>query len=331
MPLVNRIEWDDFINGQPDSHIMQTSYWADLKSEFGWQSERLGNGENGVQILFRRLPFGKCIAYVPKGPVGNNWYELLVEIDTLSRKYHAVFLKIEPDLFEPLSPEYLSQLRHFGISSKPIQPRRTILIDLNGKEEDWLLRMKQKTRYNIHLAQKKGITVVETTDVATFHQLMVITGNRDKFAVHNYAYFKKVYELFAAVGKCALLEARYGDDVLGGLMVFSHHKRAWYLYGASNDLERNRMPNYLLQWEAMRWAGSKKCEIYDLWGIPDYDEIELEKSFSKEVGELWGVYRFKRGFGGKIVRSVDAFDRIYHPAFYRLYNIYLRNFRNAIG
>ena len=331
MPTVNRVEWDNFIKGQSDSHIMQTSHWGDLKSEFGWQIERIVNGQNGAQVLFRKLPFGKSIGYIPKGPVGSNFHDLMGDIDTLSRKNQAIFLKIEPDLYEPVLPEILSHLSSFGIPSKPIQPQRTILINLDGKDEDWLRRMKQKTRYNIQLAQKKNVTVNETTDIDTFHQLMVITGNRDKFGVHNYAYFKKVHELFSAVGKCTLLEARYGNDVLGGVMVFSHHQRAWYFYGASNDHERNRMPNYLLQWEAMRWAEANSCTIYDLWGIPDYEENELEESFSKAVGELWGVYRFKRGFGGNVVRSVDAFDRIYHPAYYRLYLIYLRYFRNAIG
>ena len=196
MPIVNRIEWDKFINGQTGSHIMQTSYWGDLKSDFGWQSERIVDGQNGAQILFRRLPFGKFIAYIPKGPVGNNCFELLGEIDVLSRKKQAIFLKIEPDLFEPVSPGFLSQLSQFGKPTKPIQPQRTIIINLDGSEEDWLIRMKQKTRYNIHLAQKKGIKVEETNDVETFHQLMVITGNRDKFAVHNYAYFKKVIRTF---------------------------------------------------------------------------------------------------------------------------------------
>jgi peptidoglycan pentaglycine glycine transferase (the first glycine) len=331
MPTVNRIEWDKFINSQTGSHIMQTSQWGDLKSEFGWQTERIVNGQSGVQILFRKLPFGKSIAYIPKGPVGNNWYELLGEVDALSRKNQAIFLKIEPDVFEPLSPEYLFHLSHFGKRTGTIQPQRTIIVNLDGSEEDWLLRMKQKTRYNIHLAQRKDVTVHETNDVETFHQLMVITGKRDKFAVHNCAYFKKVHELFNSVGKCVLLEARYGDEVLGGLMVFSHQNRAWYLYGASNDRERNRMPNYLLQWEAMRWAGSQRCKFYDLWGIPDYDERVLEESFSNAAGELWGVYRFKRGFGGEIMRSTDAIDRIYHPLFYRLYLVYLRYFRNAIG
>ena len=102
-------------------------------------------------------------------------------------------------------------------------------------------------------------------------------------------------------------------------MVFTAGERAWYLYGASNNQERNRMPTYLLQWEAMLWAKQRGCLEYDLWGIPDYEEQVLEDQFEKRHDGLWGVYRFKRGFGGSIARSADAWDRVYSPLFYTLY------------
>jgi peptidoglycan pentaglycine glycine transferase (the first glycine) len=103
------------------------------------------------------------------------------------------------------------------------------------------------------------------------------------------------------------------------LMVFAYGKRAWYLYGASNDEERNRMPAYLLQWEAIRWARQKGAEEYDLWGVPDEDEVSLEAQFETRHDGLWGVYRFKRGFGGEVKRSVQAQDKIYNKLFYKAY------------
>jgi lipid II:glycine glycyltransferase (peptidoglycan interpeptide bridge formation enzyme) len=148
---------------------------------------------------------------------------------------------------------------------------------------------------------------------------MQVTGSRDGFGVHSQAYYQMAYDIFKPLGQCELLVARYQDTTVAALMVFTHGERSWYLYGASSDAERNRMPTYLLQWEAMRWAASRGCHEYDLWGVPDEDEETLEAQFSNRYDGLWGVYRFKRGYGGAIVRSVGAFDRVYIPVLYRLY------------
>jgi peptidoglycan pentaglycine glycine transferase (the first glycine) len=101
-------------------------------------------------------------------------------------------------------------------------------------------------------------------------------------------------------------------------MVFALGKIAWYFYGASNDKERNRMPAYLLQWEAICWARSRGCELYDLWGVPDEDKETLENEFENRYEGLWGVYRFKRGFGGELVRWVGGFDKVFNRPLYRL-------------
>jgi len=106
-------------------------------------------------------------------------------------------------------------------------------------------------------------------------------------------------------------------------MVFALPPRAWYFYGASSNVHREKMPTYLLQWEAMRWAKSQGCTSYDLWGIPDEEEEMLEAEFTHRHDGLWGVYRFKRGFGGRLARSVGAWDRVYSPARYRLYRLVL--------
>jgi lipid II:glycine glycyltransferase (peptidoglycan interpeptide bridge formation enzyme) len=107
-------------------------------------------------------------------------------------------------------------------------------------------------------------------------------------------------------------------------MVFKFGNRAWYFYGASSNMHRDRMPNHLLQWEAIRWARSKGCKEYDLWGVPDANLSTLEANFAKESNGLWGVYRFKRGFGGELKRSVGPWDRIYKPYLYRIYSIWLK-------
>ena len=179
--------------------------------------------------------------------------------------------------------------------------------------------MKPKCRYNIRLAEKKGITVRAWDDIPAFHEMMTVTGGRDKFGVHSQEYYQRAYELFHPKGTCELLVAEFEGKPLASLMVFANGKRAWYVYGASNDQERNRMPTYLLQWEAIRWAKARGCDEYDLWGVPDENEEALEAQFESRHDGLWGVYRFKRGFGGEVKRAAQAADRVYNPLLYWLY------------
>ncbi len=120
------------------------------------------------------------------------------------------------------------------------------------------------------------------------------------FGVHSRDYYQRAYELFQPRGECILLLAEYQGEPISALMAFSRGQRAWYFYGASGNAHRERMPTYLLQWEAMRWARARGCLSYDLWGVPDYDESYLETHFSERSQGLWGVYRFKRGFGGQL-------------------------------
>ena len=344
MPELSLSEWDEFLKDYPDAHLLQTGAWGELKSTFGWSAVRLAtrpdqagvNGRQGAQILFRRLPLGLTLAYIPKGPVNldqageaSGWQELWKEVDALCYDRKSIFLKVEPDLWEPSTlaetPEIqVSQLpAGFRQSQQSIQPWRTLLVDLQGDEEGVLSRMKQKTRYNIRLALKKGIVVSASSDLDTFHRLMSVTGERDAFGVHSLEYYRRVYELFNPLRECELLVASFQGEPTAALMVFAHGARAWYFYGASSDEHRDLMPNYLLQWEAMRWARQRGCTSYDLWGVPDVDEQALEANFTQKTGGLWGVYRFKRGFGGQLRRALGPWDRVYKPSWYALYALWI--------
>ena len=334
MPEVSLADWNSFLSNHPNAHLLQTGEWGELKSAFGWDPVRFVLDDGlGAQILFRRLPLGLALAYLPKPAfsdplfaVGN---QLWVEMDKICKKMHAVFLKIEFDAWEnsPLligegPGAALNLSKRVRQSSYNIQPPRTIIVDLNGTEDEILARMKQKTRYNIRLARKKGVTVRPWDDLSAFHQMILVTGGRDGFGVHSLEYYRRAYELFHPAGMAELLVAEYGGAPLAALMVFARGRRAWYVYGASNDEERNRMPTYLLQWEAMRWARSQGAEEYDLWGVPDEDEENLETHFTERSDSLWGVYRFKRGFGGEVTRAAQALDRVYNPWLYKMYLLY---------
>jgi lipid II:glycine glycyltransferase (peptidoglycan interpeptide bridge formation enzyme) len=188
----------------------------------------------------------------------------------------------------------------------PVQMRSTIWVDLAASEEEILARQKQKTRYNIRLAARKGVTISSAgaQRVEDWYRLYVATARRDGFSIHGLDYYRMVVERLQPRGVANLLLAHHQGDLLGGIVVFCFGHKAQYMYGASGDEKRNLMAPYLLQWEGMRWARNNGAQIYDLWGIPDrLDERE----------DLWGVYRHKRGYGGEIVRYLGAFDLVRSP------------------
>jgi len=314
MPIVSLTDWNHFLSQHPNAHLLQTGEWGELKSAFGWKPVRVVNGEFGVQVLFRKLPLGFTIGYIPKA---NPDASLLPEIDKVCKSNRAIFLKLEPDFWAGEQPGTWN----LKLESSPhnIQPPRTIIIDIRGTEEEILAKMKQKTRYNIRLAEKKGVIVRAWDNIEAFHEMMLVTGGRDGFGIHSLEYYKRAYELLHPGGLGEILVAEYEGKPLAALFVARNGNRAYYLYGASTNEERNRMPTYLLQWEAMKWAKARGCEEYDLWGVPDEDEETLEAEFQSRHDGLWGVYRFKRGFGGELKRAAQALDRVYNPLLYWAY------------
>jgi lipid II:glycine glycyltransferase (peptidoglycan interpeptide bridge formation enzyme) len=336
-------EWDAFVAAHPQSHMLQSCAWGELKSAFGWQAERVGLRDRravgsaaaagqlvaGALVLYRRLPLGFCLAYVPKGPLVDPEDEatcgaLLDALHRRCRARRAVLLKVEPEAWEDVTgAPWARVLRARGFVPSPhgIQPRRTILVDLAGGEDAVLKRMKSKTRYNIRLSGRKGVRVYPggAADVAAFTQLMAVTSERNAFGVHTPDYYERAFAAFHPLGMVRLFVAAVGEEPVAGVMVFACGSRAWYAYGASGNKHRNKMPTYAVQWAAIRWAMSRGCRSYDLYGVPDEDEETLEADFAERHDGLWGVYRFKRGFGGRVVRSIGALDYVYNKPLYWLY------------
>jgi lipid II:glycine glycyltransferase (peptidoglycan interpeptide bridge formation enzyme) len=330
--------WNAFVASHPQAHLLQATPWGELKSRFGWDVQRVAladasqNIVAGAQILYRRLPFGLgLLAYAPKGPLVD-WQDsdltarLVAALDQAARQRGALALSVEPEL--PDTPSHAADLGRAGFvpGLSAYQPRRTILVDLGPGEAHILGAMKSKTRYNVRLAARKGVNVYQGSndDVEIFNQLAAITGERNSFGVRSPAYHRAAYELFAPHGQAALFLAEYQGQPLAGVLAFGLGRVAWYFYGASSNAQRNLMAPYAVQWEAMRWARARGCTTYDLWGVPDEDDESLESQFAGRSDGLWGVYRFKRGFGGALWRSVGAWDRVYRPLRYRLYGLALR-------
>ena len=320
--------WDAFVAAHPAGTVLQTSRWAHLKATFGWAWEIVTSNPQaagGALVLYRSLPLKVgTIAYVPRGPLVD-WDDaqaVAVTLDALRAAAHrrrAWALWLEPEMLD--TPEARAQLHACGLRAvtRTIQPPRTIIVDIAPTEDVILAQMRSKTRYNIRLAERKGVTVREGTvdDAAAFYALMTETGSRDAFGIHSEAYYRRVFELFLpagdpSAGQAAMLLAEVEGELVATLVIFALGSKAWYLYGASSDRHREKMPPYALQWAAIRWAKARGCTVYDLWGIPDFDEETLEAQFAEHSDNLWGVYRFKRGFGGQVIRCVGLWEQPLH-------------------
>ncbi len=332
--VADRAAWNQALLALPAPHLLQSWEWGAVKAQTGWAAHRLiWTGHAGAapaaaaSLLVRRisrLPWG--VAYAPKGPV-LNWSDpaavelALAGVEAAARQRSAIFVKIDPDV-EPGSAagqQVIAALRRRGWrpSAEQIQFRNTALLDLAAGEEALLAAMKPKWRYNIRLAERRGVQVRlgSPDDLAVFYALYVETGSRDGFIVRPFDYYEHTWRTFmqpadAQAPWAALLLAEVEGDAVAGLMLFGFGATAWYLYGASSERQRNLMPNHLLQWEAMRLAAGRGCAVYDLWGAPDVLE---------ESDAMWGVWRFKEGFGAQFAPHIGAWDYAVNRPLYRIY------------
>lgn len=327
--------WDAFVESHPRAHLLQTSAWGELKAAFGWTPARIALADSGgtivagVQFLMRQFPYKVgWLAYAPYGPLVD-WSDaplvntLMKAVDRAVKKHHGGFLKIEPG-FGLRDVDFAAY--GFRPSPQTVQPPRTVRIDLNGSDDEILERMNQGTRRNIRKSAKYEVTIREGTraDVASFNALLDETGDRDDFGTHAPEYYEKAYDLFVPQGRAALILGSHAGQDLAGVMVFTLGDEAWYLYGASSQQERQRMASYAVQWAGIQWAKVRGVKVYDMYGVPDENYDTLETQFETRDDNLWGVYRFKRGWGGTVTRSVGAWDRAYNRVVYGLYRYAVR-------
>ena len=322
--------WDDFVRGQARAHLLQLAAWGVLKSRFGWDARivtltRNDRIEAGALVLLKDLPLRLArMAYVPMGgyALDEDLYPQLWR--AIRAETGASFLKLEPGFFQDDAlPDFGSM--GFLPSPQSIQPPRTIQIDISGDEESILKRMNQGTRRKIRKSHAGDLQFSEggNDDLEAFGRLMRQTGDRNAFGVHSAAYYEAVFDLFVPQHG-ALLMARHQDKLLAAIMVFALGENAWYFYGASSREQSKLQASYGVQWRAIQWAKARGCRSYDMWGIPDYDEATLEAQFKTRRDGLWGVYGFKRGWGGEARRSGGAWDLPFNPLVYRAYRAALR-------
>jgi len=297
------------------------------------------------QIIRNGFAARLSVLYSPKGPLLDWTNEtlrsrVLNDLQSFAKKQGAIFLKCDPDVLlgtgvpdsegevvDDSGQAVMSELkrRGWGYSSDQIQFKNTVIIDLRQTEEEMLSRMKQKTRYNIRLAEKRSVSlrVGTLSDLLMLYKMYAETSVRDGFVIRDEGYYKTVWELFMTGEQSSIVNrksemphaepliAEVDGEPVAAIFVFYFTGRAYYVYGMSRNLHREKMPTYLLQWEAMKRAKANGCTVYDLWGAPEvFDESD----------SMWGVYRFKEGLGGQVVRTLGAYDFAPSPLWYKMYS-----------
>ncbi len=347
------LAWNELVGQLPLCSILQSWQWGDIKSRHGWQRCFLvwklnGEVQAAAQALIREQKITTFfpairIMYVPHGPL-LDWEDaclrekVLQDLISFGREKRIVFIKIDPQVVKkigidekPVDGESIdginvcSFLEESGWkeSRQQIQFRNTFLIDLRGSEEETLSRMKQKTRYNIRLAGRKGVSVrqINESELSLLYEMYAHTALRDGFIIRPKDYYLDIWKTMMRSKMASALAAEVDGEVVSGLILFHFHRRSYYFYGMSIEDHREKMPNHLLQWVAIQHSKALGCQEYDLWGAPDdFDESD----------RMWGVYKFKDGFGGQIFQSIGAYDYALSNFFYHVLSIILPWIQNFL-
>ena len=343
--VVSKPEWNAIIKDLPGVSILQTWEWGAVKSKYGWRPEHYiwrdqsGKINAAAQILIREISIPVIsrklqTIYIPQGPL-LDWSNIslrgkvLDDIREFAQDTDALLIKIDPEIVYGIGEQLNITERKFRLaqeivgelikdgwlfSPQQIQFKNTAWIRLEKSENELLLAMKQKTRYNIRLAGRRGVCIREGSidDLDRLYQMYLETSLRDGFIIRPKEYYINIWSKFIEAEMAMPLIAEVDEEAVAGLLLFHFGNRSWYLYGMSTGEHREKMPNYLLQWEAIKMSKKLGCSIYDLWGAPD--------NFNNQ-DRMWGVYRFKQGLGSEVIQRIGAFD---YPLSKITYKIFIK-------
>jgi lipid II:glycine glycyltransferase (peptidoglycan interpeptide bridge formation enzyme) len=326
----DRDKFNDWINKHPKGHFLQTYEWGEVKEKTGWKAIRIiledqGGIKGAASLLLRDIPYiGKKIVYIPRGPIVDyqdiNTMKILFNgIKEVAKKNNGAIVKIDPDIevTNEIVTDNLKKLGLKGVSKgknfEGIQPKFVFRLPINKDIESIFGDFHSKTRYNIRLAERKGVTVREANskeDLQVFYEVLKETAERDNFLIREYSYYEIIWDLMVQKGIAKLYLAEFEDKIIAGTLFFIFGRITWYIYGASSNSYRNVMPNYLLQWKMIKFAKEKGCDIYDFRGISG----DLNPD-----NPLYGLYRFKKGFNPEMVEFIGEFDMVISPLHYSLW------------
>jgi len=303
-------------------HPLQSWAWGEFRKKTGVGLSRLGFGSKNIedvfQITWHRIPYTKfCIGYCPKSVVPNK--DEVEAIKLIAKKRNAIFVKFEPN--EKINVETEKKIslleKNFNwVKGKPLFTKYTFQLDISKNEEELLKNMHQKTRYNLRLAEKRGVEIIEDNSEAGFEdywKLMEETTKRQGFFAHGKNYHRKMWQTMIESGMGHLFKAVFEGKTLTTWMIFILNDTIYYPYGASSNENREVMASNLMMWEVIRFGKKQGCKLFDMWGslgpIPD-------------VRDPWyGFHKFKQGYGAELVEFLGSFDLVVSPTLYKLYGL----------
>lgn len=311
--------YEEYVRTHHNGHFLQSYHWAKFKSErvsYPLLSlDDTGNPRGAMLILVHDEPILKtCILYSPRGPIADNSEavkELIAEAGKIAKKHNAYMLTVDPDITE--TDDLFKHLTDSGLKIGPakdemgiLQPLAVFRIDIKDKTDDELMSMfHSKARYSIRAALKSGaVCRIGTKDeLPAFQKLLVETAARDNFTPRGIKYFENMFSSLP-VEDCKLFVVEYEGEIIAGSVLIVHGDKSWHLYGASSDIHRDKLPNFLMQWEMIRYSITRGCRYYDMRGVAG------EKDKTKP---LEGLFRFKKRFGGELLTFAGRLDLVYKP------------------
>ena len=338
----DRQQFNDFVARFETGDLLQSFEWGDLKAKSGWKPVRVVAEHGGkivaaASILKRAIPkVGRCIMYCPRGPVLETRdcdlvNEFVGHVRETARKHKAILVKIDPPVAVE-DTESETNLRSVGFA--PVrsegfggtQPKCVMQLDLDKGLDDLLASFKPKWRYNIRLAERKGVTVqmdCNRSELKAFYSLLGQTCERDRFLVRGFDYFQDMWDVLVPPGCMRLVLAHYDRKPVAGALVYVFGDKSWYTYGASSNENRNVMPNHLMQWRLIQWAKERGCKWYDFRGVSPRKDADADD-------RLKGLNRFKEGFAPRFVEYIGEYDMVLSPTFYWLWNIARPRVQNVL-
>ena len=306
---INRDDWNRFVLENGGS-FLQSWEWGEFQKSVGRKTFYLKSEDWQVLLIKHDLPFGKSYLYCPRGPIISSRFKVqsfLEKIEELAKQESSIFIRVEPAF--KITEADLKEL-HF-IKSKDVQPSRTLVLDLEANEEELLAQMHEKTRYNIGLAQRKGVKIRKTeyneNDFDELWRLINQTYKRQRIRSFSKEYYRKQAQINSENFHNFLFLAEYQNKIISVNLINFFGQTATYLHGGSDNEYRALMAPHLLQWEQIKFAKNQGCKFYDFWGI---DEV------------LWpGITRFKKGFGGQEINYIGCWDFVFKPSWYKIYNL----------
>lgn len=313
--LITQIDpkmWDARVN-----HPLQSWAWGEFRKSMGIDVVRLGVYEHkklidGWQVTFHKIPhMPYTIGYFPKGPAPTK--EMMEQLLKVCREHNVIFLQLEPNITvdEPVPLTSFPSLQH---AHRPLFTNYTFVLDLTTSEDELLKSMHNKTRYNIRLAQKKGVVVREDSSDAAFAAYLALseeTTHRQGFYAHNRTYHQHMWKILHEAGIAKLFTASYDGEIVTAWIIFCWKDTIYYPYGASSRSHREVMAPNLMLWEIAQWAKKQGYFYFDLWGA---------MGPSPDTNDPWyGFHRFKEGYAPQLVEFIGSFDLVIRPTLYRLY------------